>query len=72
MSIVYISPEISPFVNAFYIGNPITGTLANSDDSDEMQHNAEFHQGLHCLLRFKQPSGTEIHHNLEKNLSVTP
>ena len=34
-------------------------TLANSEDPDEMQHNAAFHQGLHCLLRFKQASGTE-------------
>ena len=25
------------------------GTLANSEDPDEMQHNAAFHQGLHCL-----------------------
>ena len=24
-----------------------------------------FNQGLHCLLNIKQPSGTEIHHNLE-------
>ena len=40
-------------------------TLANSEDQDEMQHNAAFHQGLHCLLRLKQPSGTEIHHDLE-------
>ena len=23
---------------------------------DEMQHKAAFHQGLHCLLRLKQPS----------------
>ena len=30
-----------------------------------MQHNAAFHQGLHCFLRLKQPSGTEIHHDLE-------
>ena len=30
-----------------------------------MQHHAAFHQDLHCLLRFKQPSGTETHHNLE-------
>ena len=28
-------------------------------------HNAAFHHGLHCLLRAKQPSGTEIDHNLE-------
>ena len=41
------------------------GTLVNSEDPDEMQHNAAFHQRLHCLLRLKQPLGTEIHHNLE-------
>ena len=39
------------------------GTLANSEDPDEI-HNAAFHQGLLCLLRSKQSSGTEIHHNL--------
>ena len=32
-----------------------------------MQHDAAFHQGLHCLLRLKQPSGTEIYHNLENS-----
>ena len=36
-------------------------TLANIEDPDEMQHNAAFHLGLHCLLRLKQSSGTEIH-----------
>ena len=36
------------------------GTVANSEDPDEMQHYAAFHQGLHCLLRFKQPSGINI------------
>ena len=35
------------------------GILANSEDPDEMQHKAAFHQGLHCLLRLKQ----EIGHN---------
>ena len=30
----------------------------NSEDADEMQHNA-FHQGLHCLLILKQSSRTE-------------
>ena len=39
--------------------------LANSEDSDEMQLKAAFHQVLQCLLRFKQPSVTEIHNNLE-------
>ena len=44
------------------------GTFANSENPDEMQHNAAFHQGLHCLLRLKQPSGTEICHNLENSI----
>ena len=26
-------------------------TFANSEDPDEMQHNAAFHQSLHCLFR---------------------
>ena len=43
------------------------GTLPNSEDTDEMQHNAAFHQSLHCLLRSKQNSGTEIHHYLENS-----
>ena len=43
------------------------GILANSEDPDEMQHYAAFHQGLHYLLLLKQPSGTEIHHNLENS-----
>ena len=30
-----------------------------------MQHDAAFHQGLHCLLRLKQLLGTDEHHNLE-------
>ena len=42
--------------------------LAYSENQDEMQHDAAFHQHLHCLLRSKQPSRTEIHHNLEKPL----
>ena len=43
------------------------GTLANSEDPDEMQHSAAFRQGLHCLLRLKQYSWSKIHHNLEKS-----
>ena len=26
------------------------GALANSEDPDEILHNATFHQSLHCLL----------------------
>ena len=58
-------PDFIATFDPLYTGNPRTGTLANIEDSDEMQHNAAFHQGLRCLLRLKQPSGTEIHHNLE-------
>ena len=35
-------------------------SLANSEDPDEMLHNAAFHQGLHCLLLQKQSSVKEI------------
>ena len=41
------------------------GTMTNSEDPDGFQHNAAFYQGLHYLLRFKQPSGTEMYHNLK-------
>ena len=41
------------------------GTLAIIKDSDEMLHNAVFHQGLDCLLRQNQFSGTELHNCLE-------
>ena len=46
--------------NPLYTGNPLTSTLANREDPDEMLHNAAFHQGLHCLLRLKQSSMKEI------------
>ena len=37
-----------------------------------MQHNAAFHQGLYCLLRLKQSSGTEKNQqNLENPLKFT-
>ena len=43
----------------------ITGTFANSEDSDEMLHKAAFHQDLHGLLRLKCSSGTEVLHSIE-------
>ena len=45
------------------------GILANCEDPDEMQHiyHAAFHQGLHCLLKLKQPSATEVLLNLENS-----
>ena len=41
------------------------GTLTDSEDPDEMQHNAACTHCMHCLLRLTQPSGTEIHYNLK-------
>ena len=35
------------------------GTLANSEDTDEMLHNAVFHQGLHCLSSQNRSSEDE-------------
>ena len=35
--------------------------LANSEGPDEMPHKVAFYQGLHCLLRQKQSSGTDVH-----------
>ena len=43
------------------------GTLANSADPDEMQRNAAFYQGLHCLLRLIHSSGTGILYDLENS-----
>ena len=55
------------YITLLYTGNPKKGNLANGEDPDEMKHNAVFHQDLHCLLRLKQSSGTEIHHNSESS-----
>ena len=35
-------------------------TLENSEEPDEMPHNATFHQGLHCLPRQKTTSEKEM------------
>ena len=43
-------------------GNPIMGTLSNSEDPDD---NAAFHEGLHCLLRQNRSSEKEIHYFVE-------
>ena len=44
------------------------GTFANSEDPDEMPHNAAFHQGLHCLPIQNQSSEKEIYVLRNKNL----
>ena len=35
----------------FVYWKPLTGTLANSEDPDEMPHNPAFHQGPNCFLK---------------------
>ena len=45
------------------------GTLTNSEDPLEMQHNAAFHQALYYIIRLKQPLAIEMHHNLENSTS---
>ena len=37
----------------FVYWKPLNRYFANSEDPDEMKHNAAFHQHLHCLLRLK-------------------
>ena len=41
------------------------GSLAISEELDEMQHNVVFHQGLHCLLSKNQSSEKEIQYYFE-------
>ena len=44
------------YVNVLYydvhLSLKVVLNLANSVDPDEMQHNAAFHQGLHCLPKY--------------------
>ena len=40
------------------------GTMANTEDPDEMPLNASFHEG-HCFLRQNQSSEKERHYYLE-------
>ena len=46
--------------NLLYTGNSYIGHLVNSEDPDEIPHNADFHQGLYCLLRYKRSSDKNV------------
>ena len=53
-------------LNPLCTGDFSMRSLGNSEDSDEMQHNAAFHQGLHCLpLRQKRSSEKEMQYYKE-------
>ena len=47
--IVYVM-TLFIIVNPWFTSDFRMSTLTNSEDPDEMTHNAAFHQGLHCLL----------------------
>ena len=49
-SLVYKIIKASSWFNSLKTRNPLVGTLANSEDPDEMLHYAAFLLGLHCLL----------------------
>ena len=52
------------------IQKPLNGYFTNSEDPDEVPHDAAFHQGLHCLLRLKKifrPKNTFL-----ENYNLTP
>ena len=44
---------------AVFLSLKIVLILANSADPDEMQHNAAFHLGLHCLPKYLFSSSSE-------------
>ena len=44
-----------------YICEAYICDLANSEDPDEMSHNATFQQGLHCLLRRSSENEIQFH-----------
>ena len=46
--------------------------FANSVDSDKMQHNAAFDQGLHCLYRRKRSSDKRKQYFLKKTITWHP
>ena len=45
-------------------------TFANSEEPDEMQHNAAFHQGLHC--KGKKSSDKRIQYFFENHNPTPP
>ena len=51
-------------VSPLYSRNPKTSTFANSEDPYKVQHNAAFHQGLHCKGKIKS-SDKRIQHILK-------
>ena len=57
---VCLAPSLVPFV----YWKPLVGYFEKSEDPDEMSQIAAFHMGVHCNLRQKQSSQTEVQQNL--------
>ena len=45
------------------------GTFTNSEDPDDVLHNAALHQGLHCLLSKKRSLDKKIQYFFNYNLT---
>ena len=44
---------ITATFKSLYTSDSLMHIFANGEDPDELQHNAAFYQGLHCLIRQK-------------------
>ena len=53
--------ELRVPLNPFILGTCKQVLFSNSEVPDEMLRMAAFHQGLHCLLGYKQSSWAELH-----------
>ena len=52
--------QITQHFKPLYSGHPLLSTYTNSEDPDEMQHNAAFHQSLHCVCKGQQDLQTKV------------
>ena len=48
----YVPSALNPLYAGKTLNQMPMGTFTNREDPDEMQHDASFHQGLHCLFRY--------------------
>ena len=53
MAEVHLNFDLLAIRVSYRVTPSLTSTFANSEDPDEMQHNAAFHQGLHCFVKVK-------------------
>ena len=56
--------QLIVYVTFFSCSIPVNMYFGNSEYPDEMSQKMAFHQGMHCLLSYFRPSGTEMYLNL--------